>query len=90
MHVAIYEAASYNNHDPIRERKLLLNRQEIDKIKKKLETKGLTVVPVALFINNKGLAKLEIALAKGKKLHDKRHDLKQKDAKRDIDRALKE
>lgn len=89
MHIAIYDPASHNNHEPVRDRKLLLNRQELDKLNKSLRDKGLTVVPVKLFIASSGYAKLNIALAKGKKLHDKRHDLKEKDAKRDIDRAMK-
>ena len=67
----------------------MLNRSEINKIDRKIKAKGLTLVPVSLFINNKGLAKLEIALAKGKKIHDKREDLKKKDAKREVERRLK-
>ena len=66
-----------------------MNRIELNKINKKLKAKGLTIVPIKLFINNKGLAKIDIALAKGKKIHDKREDLKSKDAKREIDRNLK-
>ncbi len=89
MYIAEYEQASYNNHDPRRTRKLLLNRNEIDKLVKKKKDVGLTIIPLSLFINGKGYAKLDIALAKGKKLHDKRHDLKDKDAKRTIDRAMK-
>jgi len=86
MHIAEYDPGSYNNHDPLRERKLLLNRKELDKLQKKLKNKGLTVVPIRLFINDKGYAKLEIALAQGKKIHDKRDSLKEKDMKRDVDR----
>jgi len=89
MYIAEYEQGSYNNHEPRRSRKLLLNRHEIDKLVKKKKDVGLTIIPLELFINNKGYAKLDIALAKGKKLHDKRQDLKSKDAKRSIDRALK-
>ena len=66
-----------------------MNRIELNKINKKLKAKGLTIVPIKLFINNKGLAKIDIALAKGKKIHDKREDLKSKDAKREIDRNIK-
>ena len=87
MHIAEYEFGTYANHEPKRERKLLLNRQELDKIQKKLKDQGLTIVPLRLFISKKGWAKLEIAIAKGKKLHDKRDSLKEKDTQRDIDRA---
>ena len=67
----------------------MLNRQELDKIRKKLKDVGLTIVPLRLFINEKGWAKLEIAVAKGKKLHDKRNTIKDRDIQRDIDRASK-
>lgn len=86
MNIAMYKEAGVNNHEPTRERKLLLKRQELRKIRKKLDEKGLTVVPIRLFINNRGLAKLELALAKGKKLFDKRQSIKEKDQKRDLDR----
>ena len=86
MHIAEYDPGSYNNHDPSRVRKLLLNRTELNKLEKKLKNKGLTIVPLRLYINENGLAKLEIALAQGKKLHDKRDSLKEKDIKRDIER----
>jgi SsrA-binding protein len=89
MYVQEYENGTHYNHETRRDRKLLLNRTELNKIERKIKSKGLTLVPVSLFINNKGLAKLEIALAKGKKIHDKREDLKQKDAKREMDRRLK-
>ncbi len=89
MYIAEYENGSHYNHESKRDRKLLLNRIELNKINKKLKAKGLTIVPIKLFINNKGLAKIDIALAKGKKIHDKREDLKSKDAKREIDRNLK-
>jgi SsrA-binding protein len=87
MHIAEYDPGSYNNHDPLRDRKLLLNRVELKKIEKKLKNKGLTVVPLRMFINDNGYAKLEIAIAQGKKLHDKRDSLKEKDLKRDLDRV---
>jgi len=90
MHIAQYTHGSYNNHEPKRDRKLLLNRQELKKLSVKIKQGGLTIVPIRLFINERGLAKLEIALAKGKKLYDKREDLKRKDAKRDIERAVKQ
>lgn len=89
MHIAVYEAGSYNNHDPKRDRKLLLNKTEIKKIEKKLKDKGLTLIPLALFINEKGLAKIEIAIGKGKKLYDKRESLKEADSKRMIGRLMK-
>ncbi len=89
MYIAEYENGSHYNHESKRDRKLLLNRIELNKINKKIKAKGLTIVPLKLFINNHGLAKIDIALAKGKKIHDKREDLKSKDAKREIDRNLK-
>lgn len=89
MHIAEYEPGSYNNHVPNRDRKLLLNRNELAKIIRELKVKGTTLIPLELFINEKGLAKLKIALATGKKLYDKRDDLKLKDAKREMDRAKK-
>ena len=87
MHIAEYDYGTYNNHDPKRERKLLLTKRELRKLKSKLNEKGLTLIPTFLFINEKGLAKLEIALGKGKKLHDKRETLKQKDTKREMERS---
>ena len=86
MHIAPYSMAASYNHDPVRERKLLLNKKELDKLESKFEEKGLSIVPVRIFINDKGLAKMEIALARGKKLHDKREDIKSKDVKRELDR----
>ncbi len=87
MHIAPYSHGTYNNHEPKRERKLLLTARELKKLKSRLEEKGLTLVPTRLFINEKGLAKLEIALAKGKKLYDKRETIKKKDIQREIDRG---
>jgi SsrA-binding protein len=89
IHIAEYVLGTCNNHEPKRDRKLLLNHREIIKLLKKVTEKGLTIVPLSLTINEKGLAKLEIALAKGKKLHDKREDIKTKDNKRDLDRTNK-
>lgn len=89
MHIAAYENGSFYNHKPRADRKLLLNRREIDKIEKFLKVKGNTLVPLRMFISDKGWAKLEIATAQGKKLHDKRQDLKEKADKRDMDRAMK-
>lgn len=89
MHIAEYSHGGYANHDPVRHRKLLLKRTELRKIKNKLKEKGLTVIPVKLYINERGFAKLEIAIAKGKKLYDKRQDIKTKDVKRELDRTRK-
>ncbi|UTW60854.1 SsrA-binding protein SmpB [bacterium SCSIO 12741] len=87
MYIEEYTQGTYSNHVPRRERKLLLQKREIKKIEKNLTTKGLTAVPLQLFINENGLAKLEFALAQGKKLYDKREDLKKKDVKRQLDRG---
>jgi SsrA-binding protein len=86
MHISPYSEGTYYNHEPTRKRKLLLKKKEIRKLEKGLEEKGLTIVPVRLFINDRGFAKMEIALAKGKKLYDKREDLKAKDAKRELEK----
>jgi len=87
MHIAEYTMGSYNNHEPKRDRKLLLTKRELRKIFSKTNEKGLTIIPVLLFIDEKGLAKLKIAVAKGKKLYDKRETLKHKDQQREIDRS---
>ncbi len=89
MYIAEYENGSYNNHLPRRDRKLLLNRTELRKLEKKLKDKGLTIVPSLLYVNEKNLAKVRIHLARGKKLHDKRGDMKDRDSKREMDRAMK-
>ena len=89
MHITEYDNASFYNHRPRTDRKLLLNKKEINEIAKFLSVKGNTLVPLKLFINEKGWAKLEIATAQGKKLHDKRQDMKEKDDKREMARALK-
>ena len=89
IHISEYEWGSYNNHDPKRDRKLLLNRRELKKLKKKTSEKGLTIIITRLFINENGLAKLEISLAKGKRAYDKREDIKRKDLKRDMERLRK-
>lgn len=86
MHISVYEQGTVYNHEPLRERKLLLNKQEINKLDKKGQEKGLTIIPLRLFINDRGFAKMEIALAKGKKIHDKRDSIKDKDIKREMDR----
>ena len=90
LHISEYGNGGYTNHEPKRERKLLLNKQELEKINGKVTTKGMTIIPTRLFINDKGRAKLEIAVAKGKKLFDKRESLKDKDNKRDLDRIRKD
>jgi SsrA-binding protein len=89
MHIGEYKQGSYNNHQPKRERKLLLNKTELEKLHYQLKDKGLTIVPLRLFVNEKGLAKLEIALAKGKKTFDKREDIKKRDTERETMRKLK-
>ena len=89
MHIAEYDKGTYNNHDPKRDRKLLLTDRELRKLKTKVQEKGLTIIPVLLFINEKGLAKLDIALARGKHYYDKRETLKTKDSKRDVEKQLK-
>lgn len=89
MHVAPYFNGTYNNVEEKRDRKLLLNKRELEKLSGKLKDQGLTIVPLRLFINDKGLAKLEIALAKGKKLFDKREDIKKRDVERENSRRLK-
>ncbi|TRX62115.1 SsrA-binding protein SmpB [Fulvivirga sp. M361] len=86
INIAPYEQGSFYNHEPTRERKLLLHRQELSKLETKSQEKGLTIIPIRLFINSKGFAKVVIALAKGKKLHDKRDSLREKDQKREIER----
>ena len=89
MHIAEYDKGTYNNHDPKRDRKLLLTARELRKLKIKVQEKGLTIIPVVLFINEKGLAKVDIALARGKHYYDKRESLKTKDSKRDVEKQLK-
>ncbi|EAZ79147.1 SsrA-binding protein [Algoriphagus machipongonensis] len=86
MHIAPYSMAANYNHAAIRDRKLLLSKKELEKLETKSQEKGLSIIPVRIFINDRGLAKMEIALGRGKKLHDKRHDLKEKDAKRELQR----
>jgi SsrA-binding protein len=89
MHIAEYSFGSYNNHDPKKDRKLLLNRRELNKLRKKSQEKGLTIVATRLFLNDRGLAKLEIALAKGKREYDKRQDIRKRDTSRELDRMRK-
>jgi SsrA-binding protein len=86
MHISEYSLGNRYNHDPKRDRKLLLNRKELKKLWTKVNERGYTIVPTVLFINEKGLAKLTIALARGKRAYDKRETLKQKDSKREVER----
>lgn len=86
LHISEYKFATQFGHEPKRDRKLLLNRMELKKLQKKVKEKGLTIVALKIFISDTGLAKLDIALARGKSIGDKRESLKKKDAKRDLDR----
>lgn len=86
IHISPYEQGSFYNHSSTRQRKLLLNKAELNKLERKISEKGLTLIPIRLFISSRGFAKLEIALAKGKKLHDKRESIKERDVKRDLQR----
>ena len=86
MNIAEYWWGSYNNHDPRRDRKLLLTKRELRRLQRAVKEKGLTIVAVKMFINEKGLAKLDIALARGKREFDKRESIKEKDMRRDMDR----
>jgi SsrA-binding protein len=89
MHIATYFFGTYNNHEVRRDRKLLLTKRELRKLLRGTKETGFTIVPTKLFINEKGLAKLEIGLARGKKTYDKRQTLKEKEDKRSMDRAMK-
>ena len=88
LHIAQYSHGTVNNHDPLRDRKLLLEKREIRKIEAKLKEKGYTLVPLQIYFKER-LAKIQIGLAKGKKLHDKRESIKQKDVEREMKRFLK-
>jgi SsrA-binding protein len=89
MHISEYWWGNLNNHDPLRERKLLLKTRELRKLERKVKETGLTIVVVKVFLNDRGLAKAEIALSRGKKEYDKRETLKRKDANREMDRMRK-
>ncbi len=89
MNISEYFYGTYNNHLPRRDRKLLLTKRELEKIRRQTKDTGFTIVPTKLYINAKGLAKVEVAVAKGKKQYDKRESLKEKDDKRQMDRAMK-
>ncbi|HTN06887.1 SsrA-binding protein SmpB [Agriterribacter sp.] len=86
LHIAEYSHGTYHNHEPLRERKLLLHKKELKKLETKLKEKGYTIVPLSIFFNEKGLVKIEIGLGKGKKLHDKRESIKARDSEREIKR----
>jgi SsrA-binding protein len=87
-HIAPFEQGNRYNHEPRRDRKLLLHRTEIDQLMGRAAAKGLTVVPLRVYINDKGRAKVELGLAKGKQLHDRRHDIADRQSKRDMEREL--
>lgn len=89
MHIAQYSHGTVNNHDPLRDRKLLLQKREIRKMEGKLKEKGYTIIPLRIFLNDKGMMKIEIGLGKGKKLYDKRESIKQKDVKREMKRYIR-
>ncbi|HLT34298.1 MAG TPA: SsrA-binding protein SmpB [Aquaticitalea sp.] len=89
MTIEEYKFGTYNNHFPKADRKLLLNRRELKSLEKEVNIKGNAIIPLKLYINDKGYAKLEIALAKGKKLYDKRETIKDRDNKRNLDRVKK-
>ena len=89
LHIAEYSHGTTNNHDPVRDRKLLLQKREISKIEGKLKEKGYTLIPLRIFFNEKNLIKVEIGLGKGKKLHDKRETIKKRDVEREMKRFIK-
>ncbi len=84
LHIAIYEQGTYTNHDPVRERKLLLNKRELRKLENKIKEKGYSIIPLKFFFSEKGIAKLEIGLGKGKKLYDKRESIKEREVRRQL------
>jgi SsrA-binding protein len=89
LYIAEYDFGTYANHVPTRDRKLLLKKKEIKKLENRLKDKGYTIIPLKIFFNEKGLAKIKIGLAKGKKLHDKRASIKERESEREIKRYLK-
>lgn len=89
MHISPYEFGNSMNHEPLSIRKLLLTKRELHKLLTKIKERGYTIVPLRMFISERGFAKVEIALAKGKKSFDKRHSIKQKDLKREMDRNFR-
>lgn len=89
LHISPYEMASHYNHDPVRTRKLLLHHSEIVKLGVQIQKKGLTLIPLSLYFKN-GMVKMQLAVAKGKLLHDKRDDMAEKESRREIDRRMKD
>lgn len=89
LHIAEYSHGTYSNHNPVRERKLLLTKRELRKLENKIKERGYSIIPLRVFISDKGYAKIEIGLGKGKKLHDKRESIKQRETDREIRRYLK-
>lgn len=89
LHISPYEYGSYANHNPTRERKLLLKKKELSKIQQKLKEKGYTIIPLSIYFNERGFAKMKIGLGKGKKLHDKRESIKERETQREIKRYVK-
>ncbi len=89
LHISPYEYGSYANHNPTRERKLLLKKKELGKIQQKLKEKGYTIIPLSIYFNERGYAKMKIGLGKGKKLHDKRESIKERETQREIKRYVK-
>ena len=89
LHISEYDDGGYSNHAPKRDRKLLLHRHQLRKMQSKLREKGVTIIPVKLYLSDRGFAKLEIGLARGKKLYDKRETIKQAEAKREMGRMMK-
>ncbi|GIV28594.1 MAG: SsrA-binding protein [Bacteroidia bacterium] len=89
MHISPYDHGGYSNHNPLRDRKLLLHKHELRKLYRAVKEDGFTIVPVKIYINKKGLAKMEIALAKGKKMYDKRESIKKRDIERELGRKFK-
>jgi SsrA-binding protein len=86
LHISEYSFGTYTNHEPLQERKLLLNKRELKKLETKIKEKGYSIIPLKIFINEKGLAKMEIGLGKGKKNYDKRETIKERETDRDIKR----
>ena len=89
MHISHYKQGTYNNHEPKRDRKLLLNKNELRKLSGKVKERGVTIIPVRVYLNENGYAKVEIAIARGKKKFDKRQDIKTRDVKRELQRVIK-
>jgi SsrA-binding protein len=89
LHISEYSGGNINNHEIQRVRKLLLNKKELRRLERKVKESGVTIIPYRIFINERGYAKIEIALARGKKSHDKRHSIKERDDKRRMDREIR-